>query len=219
MQPCLMIHQVDFVFHGHNHSYAIWRPVVAIPGDNENTWPQSLFTFAANGTTYDMAKPHGAFYIINGNGGHEINAWGENPADFPNVIYANDSVFGYTVLDLHGKQATITAKNVSGATLFTVTATRGTDTTITAPLVVAAATGDPCEPPPPVTPPESIYNDLIIVYNINSDSDGCICNDPVFTPPEPCPEGQTRNSWVPVYLMMNQILVSHQVEKLQQYIQ
>jgi calcineurin-like phosphoesterase family protein len=188
--------QVDFMFHGHNHSYAIWRPVVAIAGDNENTSAQQLFTMASDSTTYDLSKPHGAFYIINGNGGHEINSWGEDPADFPNVIYANDEVFGYTVLDIQGKQAKITAKNVSGATLFTVNATRGTDTAGN-PLPPGDDDDDePCTPPPPPPPPppESIYNDLVIVYNINSDSDGCICNDPGFTPPEACPEGQHRNA-------------------------
>lgn len=125
--------QVDFMFHGHNHSYAIWRPVVAIPGDDENTSAQQLFTIGTDGR-YDLSKDHGAFYIINGNGGHEINNWGEDPADFPNVLYANDDDFGYTVLDIQGKQATIIAKDVDGNTLFTVQATRGPD-----------AAGDPIE--------------------------------------------------------------------------
>ena len=192
--------QVDFMFHGHNHSYAIWRPIVDIAGNDENTAAQSLFTMATDGVRYDMSKPHGAFYIINGNGGHEINSWGEDPADFPNVIYANDTVFGYTVLDIQGKQATITAKNVSGAVLFSVRATRGVEpsTGPDPPAPPPPPDPDPCEPPPPPPPPESVFNDLTIVYNINSDSDGCLCNDPGFTPPptgqEPCPTGQVRNT-------------------------
>ena len=56
-------------------------------------------------------------------------------------------------------------------------------------------------PDPPV--PETLYNDFKIVYNILSDSDGCICNPAPYTPPPPpppppeCPPGQ---HWDPVQL-------------------
>jgi hypothetical protein len=49
-------------------------------------------------------------------------------------------------------------------------------------------------PDPPT--PETLYNDLTIIYNILSDSDGCICNPQPYTPPPPpppppeCPPGQ-----------------------------
>jgi hypothetical protein len=114
--------QIDFMFHGHNHSYCIWRPIVSIPGNNENT--AATATFTMSGSNYNFALNHGAFYIINGNGGHEINQWGENPADFPNVLYANDNEFGYTVLEIDGKRATIIAKSVGGNVRYTVTAVR-----------------------------------------------------------------------------------------------
>ena len=42
--------------------------------------------------------------------------------------------------------------------------------------------GGGTNPDPPT--PETLYNDLTIVYNINSDSDGCLCSDPGFTPPD-----------------------------------
>jgi hypothetical protein len=77
-----------------------------------------------SGSNYNFALDHGAFYVINGNGGHEINSWGENPADFPNVLYANDDEFGYTVLDIDGNTATLTAKSVGGNVRYTVTAVR-----------------------------------------------------------------------------------------------
>lgn len=114
--------QVDFMFHGHNHSYCIWRPIVSIDGNNDNTAAQAVFTMS--GSNYNFAVDHGAFYIINGNGGHEINRWGENPADFANVLYANDTEYGYTVLEIDGKRATITAKSVGGNVRYTVTAVR-----------------------------------------------------------------------------------------------
>src|SRR5688500_3072697 len=116
--------QVDFMFNGHNHSYCIWKPIVAIPGNDENTAAQAVFTLTQDGK-YDFTKDHGTFHIINGNGGHEINPWGEDPNSFPNVLYANDTDFGYTTLDITGKQAVIKAKKVDGTVLATVNVTRG----------------------------------------------------------------------------------------------
>jgi Calcineurin-like phosphoesterase len=137
--------QVDIMFHGHNHSYAIWRPVVAIPGNSDNTAADDLFTMASDGTTYDFSKSHGVIYVINGNGGHEINPWGEDPADFPNVLYANDQDFGYTILEIQGKLATIKAKNVNGTVMHTVNITRQS-TTI---------------PPPPPPPDEDEDGEIL----------------------------------------------------------
>jgi len=61
-------------------------------------------------------------------------------------------------------------------------------------------TGGGTNPDPPA--PETLYNDFTIVYNINSDSDGCICNDPGFTPPppvEPPPGGGTGGNTEAVF--------------------
>jgi hypothetical protein len=54
--------------------------------------------------------------------------------------------------------------------------------------------GGGTNPDPPV--PETLYNDFKLIYNILSDSDGCICNPAPYTPPPPpppppeCPPGQ-----------------------------
>jgi hypothetical protein len=110
--------QVDLMFHGHNHSYCIWKPIVSIDGNNENTASTAVFTMS--GSSYNFAVDHGAFYVINGNGGHEINSWGENPADFPNISYANDTEFGYTVLEIDGKVMNIIAKSAGGNVRHTI---------------------------------------------------------------------------------------------------
>ena len=111
--------QVDLMFHGHNHSYMIWKPIVDPAGgaNDENTASTAVFTMS--GSNYNFAVDHGIMYIVNGNGGHELNTWGENAADFPNVLYATDQHFGYTVLEIDGKTMNVIAKNASGNLLHT----------------------------------------------------------------------------------------------------
>ena len=118
--------QVDFMLHGHNHNTVVWKPIVAIAGNNDNQGGAQVFTLATNGA-YDFSKDHGVMYITNGHGGHEHNVFGQ--AAGPNILFSNDTDYGYTVIDIQGKQATIKCKNVSGTVMYTTNVTRGSSTT------------------------------------------------------------------------------------------
>ena len=115
-QPLFESYQVDFVLHGHNHNIQSWLPLT--------TNAQQLFTRLPDGT-FDFSKPHGQFFLISGAGGHEHNGFQEDPAGNPNIFFANDSDYGYTMLYITGKNATVQTKNINGTVIHTFKVTKG----------------------------------------------------------------------------------------------
>jgi predicted phosphodiesterase len=104
--------QVDFMFSGHTHTYQLWKPIVT-RGTSDETDQGTQTVGTLSGTDWNFALNHGVMHCINGNGGHEINSFGSNPMP-STILYANDDEFGYTVLDIDGSTATLTAKSVGG---------------------------------------------------------------------------------------------------------
>lgn len=117
-------YQVDIMLHGHNHNYQMWKPMIAITGQDGNQAGQQLFTLKPDGSTYDFSKDHGVAYVVNGNGGHEHNGFNEDPTQNPNIIYANDEDFGYTKLEVNGKDITVKAVHENGTVLHQYKITR-----------------------------------------------------------------------------------------------
>jgi predicted phosphodiesterase len=118
--------QVDFMFSGHTHTYQLFKPITtrASPTDETLMGTQLLGTLNGSGQ-WNFALPHGVIHIINGNGGHEINSFGgDDPAANTNILYANDTEFGYTVLEINGRTARVIAKSVGGNVRHTATIVR-----------------------------------------------------------------------------------------------
>ena len=104
------------------HILTLWKPIVARTlGDETDQGTQTLGTLS--GSNWNFALSHGVIHCINGNGGHEINSFGSNPIP-STILYSNDNEFGYTVLEIEGKRATLTAKSAGGNVRFSVTAVR-----------------------------------------------------------------------------------------------
>jgi hypothetical protein len=116
--------QVDFMFSGHTHTYQLFKPITtrASPSDETDQGTQLLGTLS--GSNWNFALTHGVMHIVNGNGGHEINGFGEDPSSVSTILYANDTEFGYTVLEIDGKTARVITKSVGGNVRHTVTVIR-----------------------------------------------------------------------------------------------
>jgi len=85
---------------------------------------QQLFTKTTDGI-FDFTQPHGQFYIVSGAGGRNHYSFSENPSANPNVFFANDTQYGYHVIYISGKNATVQTKNASGTVLNTFKVTKG----------------------------------------------------------------------------------------------
>ena len=108
---------VDLLLEGHNHNYQMWLPM--IPNESEaNGEGQQLFTKLPTGE-FDFNKVHGQASIVNGNGGHEHNIFKEDSKNNPNVLYANDTDYGFTIINIDGKVLTAQALDIDGNVLFT----------------------------------------------------------------------------------------------------
>lgn len=117
--------QVDFVLHGHNHNKHYWNPGRPIIGNPSNTAMTPTFSLTDDGK-YDFEKSHGPIHLIEGAGGHEHNIFGQAPTS--NVIFSDDVHFGYGMITIQGKQATIESYDTGNNKLFTAPIiTRGTD--------------------------------------------------------------------------------------------
>lgn len=117
--------QVDFVFHGHNHNVHIWNPGRPIIGNVSNTAMTPVFTLTDDGK-YNFQALHGPIHTCNGNGGHEHNIFGQAPTS--NVIFSNDTTYGYSLLTIQGKQAELKHLDTNNNVLFTAPLiTRGND--------------------------------------------------------------------------------------------
>jgi flavodoxin len=137
---------VDMNFHGHNHNDQAWFPMIAIQ-ESGNAAGKPLFSLASDGKTLDYSKEHGWTTNICGHSGHEHNGFKENPTANKNVMWGNDKIYSYIVLetDPASKKANLKWKDIAGKTLFEYNITRaGTGTTPTPPT--------PPPPPPPPTP-------------------------------------------------------------------
>jgi predicted phosphodiesterase len=116
--------QVDFMFSGHTHTYQLFKPITARTDQNDETDQGSIASGTLSGSSWNFALTHGVMQIVNGNGGHEVNQFGEDPSSVSTILYANDDEFGYTVLQIDGKTATVIAKSVGGNVRHTVTVVR-----------------------------------------------------------------------------------------------
>jgi predicted phosphodiesterase len=116
--------QVDFMFSGHTHTYQIFKPIVSRVDENDETDNGTLLSGTLSGSNWNFALTHGIMQIVNGNGGHEINGFSGDPDSISTVLYANDTEFGYTVLEIDGKTARVIAKSVGGNVRHTVTVVR-----------------------------------------------------------------------------------------------
>lgn len=102
-------YQVDFVYHGHNHDMQLWLPM--------SYDAKQLFQFVSGTKIFDFSKPHGQAYIINGAGGHEHTPFKSSEFDSngniinKNVQFANDKIYGYCLLLITGKSATLQFKS------------------------------------------------------------------------------------------------------------
>lgn len=115
-QPLFEQHQVDFVLQGHNHNLQNWLPMT--------TNAVQLFSKLPSGE-FDFAQPHGQFYLVSGAGGHDHHSISEDPAQNPNVFYANDNDYGYHMIYIAGKNATVQTLNMGGTILNTFKVTKG----------------------------------------------------------------------------------------------
>ena len=130
---------VDMNWHGHNHNDQSWVPMVAIKKEG-NAAGQPLFSLASDKKTYDFSKEHGFFTNVEGHSGHEHNKFKENATANKNVMWANDKVFSYAIMETNptAKTAKVQWKDIAGKVLFSYDITRaGMSTT----------------PPPPPPPP------------------------------------------------------------------
>ena len=107
---------VDFNLHGHNHNTQLWKPMIVDKTQGGNGVGVPLYSLASDGLTFDFSKEHGWLTIVSGHGGHEHNRINESGNQ--NVLWYNDSDFGYTVLDIQGKKANVIAKDITGKVLY-----------------------------------------------------------------------------------------------------
>ena len=97
--------------------------MVADISEGGNGVGKQLFTQLPDGT-FDFTKEHGCLYVVTGRGGHEHNAFKEDAKSNPNIIWANDTDFGYTQIDVDNKTLKITEKDITGKILNEINVTR-----------------------------------------------------------------------------------------------
>jgi hypothetical protein len=104
-------------WHGHNHNDQCWRSMIAIKQEGNSTGKiiESLLT---DGKTIDHSKPHGWTTNINGHSGHEHNKFKETATANENVLWSNDSVFTYAVVESKGNILNTKWKDAAGKVLF-----------------------------------------------------------------------------------------------------
>jgi hypothetical protein len=108
---------VNQMWHGHNHNDQAWWSMVAIK-QSGNAAGEQLQSLLADGKTIDHSKPHGWTTNINGHSGHEHNAFKEDAKGNKNVMWANDKVFSYSVIESKGNILNTKWKDVAGKVLF-----------------------------------------------------------------------------------------------------
>lgn len=111
-QPLFDDAQVDICISGHIHCYQVWYPLVFDPALEANGSGRKQVELL-NGS-FDFSKKHGQIYVVNGSGGHEIDALKEDWQNNEKVMYADDQVFGYSLFEISGKKCKILFKNNGG---------------------------------------------------------------------------------------------------------
>ena len=158
--------QVDFVLHGHNHNTQLWFPMVPNASD-ANGEGQQLFTYMADGKTFDFTKDHGWLGIVTGHAGHEWNKINDSGNGVKNVMHYRDSgKFGLTLLEFNGKKANVKSIDTAGVVHYEYNVSReGSGGT---------------NPPPPEECPPGQHRD--------PQTGQCVPDNP--PPPPPPPGGQ-----------------------------
>jgi hypothetical protein len=109
---------VNQMWHGHNHNDQAWRSMIAIKVSG-NASGKVIESLLADGKTIDHSKHHGWTTNINGHSGHEHNKFKEDAKANKNVMWANDSVFTYSVVEsLPNGLLNTKWKDVAGKVLF-----------------------------------------------------------------------------------------------------
>ena len=178
--------EVDFGISGHNHNTQLWYPMV--PNESQaNGEGQQLFTYAADGKTFDFTKEHGVLYIVSGHSAHEWNAINDSGTGVTNVMHFRDSgKFGYTSIEFNDKKAKVLSKDVDANVIFEYNVTRENDTT---------PEPTPPEPTPPEpTPPEPGQIVCPEDYEFDPSLNQCIPKlEPNLDKPPKCPPGYYWN--------------------------
>lgn len=140
---------VDMNFHGHNHNDQAWFPMIAVKQEG-NAAGEPLYSLASDGKTLDYTKQHGWTTNICGHSGHEHNPFKENATANKNVMWGNDKVYSYIVMEtnVQAKTAKVQWKDIAGKVLFQYNVTRaGAGTSTTPPPT------QPTDPNAPTTAP------------------------------------------------------------------
>lgn len=116
---------VDFVISGRNHNLQLWKPMLANPQDPANDAGIQLFSMTPDGTAFDFTKDRGFFQIVTGNAGREHNAFREGVENHPNIIYANDTDYGFVTFLIDGKKCKVSAVKSNGDELKSYLVTKG----------------------------------------------------------------------------------------------
>ena len=101
-------HQVDIVWHGHNHNVDMTKPLKS----------GGIQHFTLNGTIYDFSKPHGQFYFTIGSLGRSADSVSNNS----NSEYTNgtNNAYALATIDTTGLNLKVEIFSGSGALLHTV---------------------------------------------------------------------------------------------------
>jgi len=90
---------VDQNWHGHNHNDQVWFDMIAMKQEG-NAAGKNVTVFAADKKTLDHSKGmNGWTTNINGHSGHEHNPFKEKPTANKNVMWGNDQIFSYAVVE------------------------------------------------------------------------------------------------------------------------
>ena len=124
-----------------------------------NASGEPLFTLAADRKTLDYSKERSWTTNICGHSGHEHNPFKENATANKNVMWANDKIFSYVVLETNPqtKIAYVTWKDVAGKVLFSYAMTKAGMATQTPPPKPPQPQPTPDSNAPTVPPPGPGY--------------------------------------------------------------
>ena len=112
----LFFNVVNQMWFGHNHNDHIFRSWKAIKKEG-NAAIEIIESLLSDGKTIDHSKQHGMTGNINGHSGHEHNKFKE-AMDVPEIIWYNDSVFSYAVVETNDKILNTKYKGKDGNVLF-----------------------------------------------------------------------------------------------------
>lgn len=112
----LFYNVVNAMFYGHNHNdhiFRSWKPI----NKEGNSAIEVVEKLLADGKTIDHSQEHGMTGNIGGQSGHEHNKFKEN-MNVPEIIWSNDSIFSYIVVETKDKLLNIAYKDKDQKILF-----------------------------------------------------------------------------------------------------